>query len=350
MEKLGRKKMVLVALVLVLALTLGITGTAFGAQVVKVIKVYVNGSLVSLTDNPIMVNNRVYVPVRAMSQILNKNVDWDNSAYAVKVTDKQDAATDAKVKELENTITQLKNQLAEKDMQYTILKAQYDALVEESKTKSLSDMEKQLNKSYGKYKNVKFDISLSGKETDITVAIGVDLDDYEDEWDDLSNSKKTSYLQSIVDDLLEEYEDADIEGYIFDSSTKSKPKLVTFTIDSKNKVQAKFKSTSSDLADLEDELNDDYYNYFSGIKLSIELEGDEDDIEFYVYINLDKYEDEWEDLTDNQVKTFMGYIYDDIQDEFDEASITGYVIDSDSDDELAEYYRTSSGSVRFSRY
>ena len=84
MEKLGRKKMVLVALVLVLALTLGITGTAFGAQVVKVIKVYVNGSLVSLTDNPIMVNNRVYVPVRAMSQILNKNVDWDNSAYAVK--------------------------------------------------------------------------------------------------------------------------------------------------------------------------------------------------------------------------------------------------------------------------
>ncbi len=164
MKIMGKKWMYLVTLALIIALTFGLTGTAFGAQVVKVIKVYANGKLLNLTDVPIMHKDRVYVPVRAMSEILGKNVDWDSAAYAVRVTDKPDAATDAKVKELENTITQLKNQLAEKDMQYLILQAQYEALLEEGKTMSLKDMQKQLNKEYDEYRDVEFDITLVVKK------------------------------------------------------------------------------------------------------------------------------------------------------------------------------------------
>ncbi|MGI6331700.1 MAG: stalk domain-containing protein [Zhaonellaceae bacterium] len=287
MKIMGKKWMYLVTLALIIALTFGLTGTAFGAQVVKVIKVYANGKLLNLTDVPIMHKDRVYVPVRAMSEILGKNVDWDSAAYAVRVTDKPDAATDAKVKELENTITQLKNQLAEKDMQYLILQAQYEALLEEGKTMSLKDMQKQLNKEYDEYRDVEFDITLSGKESDITVEIAVDLDDFEDEWDDLSDNNKTKYLQGIVDDLLEEYEDAEIEGYIYDSSTKSKPKLATFTVSSKGKVQLK---SAASLSDLEDDLDDEYYDYFSGITLAVELDGDPDEIEYFVYVNLRTYD------------------------------------------------------------
>jgi len=347
MKIMGKKWLFLVTIALIVAFTFGLTGTAFGAQVVKVIKVYANGKLLSLTDTPMMYKDRVYVPVRAMSEILVKNVEWDSAAYAVKVTDKQDAATDAKVKELENTITQLKNQLAEKEMQYTILKAQYDALVEEGKTMSLKDMQKELNNKYDEYKKVEFEITLSGKESDITVAIAVDLDDFEDEWDDLSDSKKTTYLQGIVDDLLEEYEDAEIEGYIYDSSVKSKPKLATFTVSSKGKVQLK---SAASLSDLEEELDEEYYDYFSGITLTVELDGDADEIEFFVYVNLRNYDQKWRALSDSSVKKLMQYIYEDIEDEFDDAKISGYVIDSDSDDELAEYYFTSAGKEKFTRY
>jgi hypothetical protein len=348
MKLLSNKKMVLVAFVLVIALTLGLMGTAFGAEVIKVIRVYANGKLLSMPEAPVMIKDRVYVPVRAMSEVLGKNVHWDGPSYSVVVTDREDAATGEKVKELEATIAQLKAQLSEKDMQYIILKAQYDALLEEGKTMSFADMEKQLNKEYDEYRNIDFDITLSGKESDIVVEIAVELDDFKSEWNKLSDSRTTTYLQNIVDTLLNEYKDADIEGYIYDSSIRSNPKLVTFTLNSKDKVQ--LKSSSSKLADLEDDLDYWYNDYFSGISFDIELEGDEDEIEFYVYVNMYNYDTKWNSLTNDEVRRLMEYIYDDIEDEFDDADITGYVMDSYYGDQLARYYLTSSGSVRFNRY
>ena len=347
MSFLSNKKIAAVAIALVVVLILGTAGAALAAPVIKVISVFSNGKLLSMTDAPIMVKDRVYVPIRAMSEILGKNVDWDAPAYAVRVSDKPDAATDAKVKELENKITQLNAQLSERDIQYTVLKAQYDALEEKGKTVSLKDMAKQLNKDFSDYRSVEFEITLSGKESDIDVEIAVDLDDYKSEWKSLTDSRKTSYLQGIVDALLKQYEKADIEGYIYDSSTKSKPKLLTFTVSSKGVVQMK---SSADLSDLEEELDDEYYRYFSDIRLSIELDGDSSDIEYYIYVNLRDYEDEWDALSDSIVKKLMSYIYEDIEYEYQDATISGSVIDSYYGDELASYSRTTAGKERFSRY
>ena len=67
------------------------------------------------------------------------------------------------------------------------------------------------------------------------------------------------------------------------------------------------------------------------------LEGDEDDIIFYVDLDYDKYEDEWDDLTNTEIKRFMSDIYDDIEDVFEDAEIEGFVYDISNGDVLFEY-------------
>ena len=348
MKNMRKKVALVLALVLVLAFTLGSVGTAFGAPIAKVIRVFSNGQAVAMDKSPVMINDSVFVPIRAMATILGKNVDWDSAAYAVRVTESATStANAAKIKELENTIAQLKTTIAEKDNKLIILQAQYDALLKEQSGLSFKDMEKQLNKNYGNYRDLEFEIALSGKEKDITVEIGVSMRNYQDEWDSLSSSRKTSFLQNIVDDLLKEYKNADIEGYIYDSYRSSKPKLLTFTLTSSNKVSI---SSKGDLSDLEEELDYNYSNYFRDIRMSLDLEGDEDDIEFYVNVNYSRYGAEWDNLSDTEVEKLMRYIYYDIEDDFEDAVITGYVINSANNKSLAEYSVSSRGAVRFYRY
>jgi hypothetical protein len=92
-----------------------------------------------------------------------------------------------------------------------------------------------------------------------------------------------------------------------------------------------------DLGDLEESLDDEYHNYFEDIELTINLDGDEDNITFYVEIDYDEYSDEWDALTNSEIKEFMKDIYSDIEDEFEDADIKGRVYDTDSDEYLGTY-------------
>ncbi|MGI6777204.1 MAG: hypothetical protein ACOX7R_04030 [Acetivibrionales bacterium] len=136
----------------------------------------------------------------------------------------------------------------------------------------IKDLEDELNDDYGSYRKIKFSIRLSGDEEEVTVKISVDLKKYDDEWNSLTRSRKLSYLQDICDDILEEYEDADIEGYIRDSSKSGTYKLLSFETNSRGKVSIEERGEA--LSDLAEELEDEYYDYFKGIKFdSFELEG-----------------------------------------------------------------------------
>lgn len=345
MFKNKRKTVALLAVALLLAFSLCSTsfaaGTSTPAQIVKII---LNGQQVPTDINPIMQNGSVFVPIRMISTLFNKDVAWDNTLSAVKINDKAGETTkDAEIAALKKQVEELKSQLANKDMQIIILQNQLTA---SDDLMDIDDLEDQLNKDHDEYKDVEFDITLSGDEDDVTVTVDVDLDDFEDEWDDLTTSNKTSYLQGICDDILDAYEDADISGKIRDVSTSSKKTILTFTVSSSGKVSI----DADELSDLEEDLDDYYCDYFDAIDLSIELEGDEDDITYFINVDYDEFEDEWDDLDDTDIKNLMKHIYQDIEDEYDDADITGYVFDTDAEENLAKYYQTSSGTEKFTRY
>ncbi|WP_429842727.1 stalk domain-containing protein [Brevibacillus sp. FIR094] len=123
------------------------------------------------------------------------------------------------------------------------------------------------------------------------------------------------------------------------------------TIDSLNKEISDLKNNKKNnnnnkdddiqdaLDDLEDDLNSDYDDY-KDLKWNISLKGDEDDIDVEIEINLDKYQDEFDDLDDDgDVEALVEDIIKDIwkDKDFEDADITGEIIDSDSDDTIYEF-------------
>ena len=333
------KRIALIIGILFTALMFFPTGIAEGAQntvqaFYKNLKIICNGQAATLTAQPVIINGSTYLPVRALANVLNKNVDWNEAKQEITITDKTNSEVES-----------LKAKLTEKDLQITLLQNQLD----KNKVMDIDDLEDQLIDDYDDYEDIEWKISLKGDKDDVTVRIDIDLDDFDDEWDDLSDSDIEDFLQDICDDILDEFEDADIEGVIRDSSAKKE--LVSFTVNSKGVVKIE---TSSDLDDLEDDLIDEFDELGDIDELDIELDGDEDDITFTVSIDYDDFEDEWDNLDRDDIEVFMLEIKDFIIDEsdldFDDANIQGFIVDSSDGDERMVKMSTSEKFSYYSPY
>lgn len=307
------------------------------------VKIRSNGQEVYTDKEPFIVDGTTYVPVRMIADIFNKNVGWDGTNYIVSITDKPGS-----------DVGYLNMQLVMKDNEIKYLESRIKELEEKEKGSSsdINDLEDDLNYYYDEYKNVNFDITLSESKSKITVKIEFSLKKDRTAWNKLTTKNITSYLQDICDDILDEYPKASITGYFKDSSGTTKSKLYQFTTTSKGKVSLDSEDDDDDddidLRDLEDELNDLFYDHFSGFKVEIELKGDEDNITFNVYMDYDRYDDEWDDLRDRDIEYFMEDVYFEIEYEFEDADIIGYIYDWDGATTLARY--DPSRSTEFKRY
>lgn len=305
------------------------------------VRIIVDGENVTHKVEPFVVDGTTYIPLRVVAETFNKNVEWNASTSTATITD-----------DLTQVDDYYQTEILKRDVEIMNLRSQIERLEEELEdieSVDLDDLEDDLNDDFDEYEDIEFDINLDGDEEEIEVEIEVDLDDYKYEWEDLSERDIEDYLQDIVDEILDVCEDADIEGFIID--TDEDEELVEFTITKRGNVDIEERYDDIDISDLEDDLDDYYYDYFSDIDLYIELDGDEDDIEYIVEIDYDRYEDEWEDLSDNDIEELMADIYYDIEDELGEdADIKGYVYDYSNEEYLARYYLRPSGYEVFSRY
>ena len=72
---------------LILGIIIGATiSTSTIALADNQIKLFINGKQISTDDSPQMINNRVFVPVRVVSENLNCNVQWDQTTSSVIIT------------------------------------------------------------------------------------------------------------------------------------------------------------------------------------------------------------------------------------------------------------------------
>lgn len=237
--KKNHKKLALVIAVMIL--TLSIAQTSFAANAVlnlkatyRNIRVFRNGIQASFSKEPFIVDGTTYVPLRDMSEILDKVVTWDNATSTISIQDKPGQNTQ-----------ELYNQILTQQQTISQLESKIKSLEEKKVEKediSIKDLRKQLVEDHDridKNKNLQIeDIKLSERKGDIEIEIYINLKDtkaYED-WNALKDSKIESFLQNIVDDILDvkQYEDADIEGFIEDEYDDKE--LVSFTIDKKGNV------------------------------------------------------------------------------------------------------------------
>ncbi|MCX7711191.1 MAG: copper amine oxidase N-terminal domain-containing protein [Clostridia bacterium] len=85
------------------------------------------------------------------------------------------------------------------------------------------NMEKELDKEYHDYldsEDVPLYITLSGTKSEPAYMVNIDYRKYDDEWDDISDSKVKTLLSKIFDDIQDEFDsdDDDIDGYVYDTN------------------------------------------------------------------------------------------------------------------------------------
>lgn len=338
MFKTKKKLLALVLGASILALSLGFTGAADAATSTlsvqfKNLKIYFNGQLATLGAQPLIVNGSTYLPVRAMATLMNKTIDWNATTQSITIKDKPDGTVAA----LEAQIVLLKAQLAAKE------------------EVDINDVEDNLNDDYSDFEDLEWEINLSGDEDDVVLTAEVDLGTSGDKstYNDLSSSQLRSFLQKMVDDILDSdgFDDASVTGKIKDSD--SGDTLATFKTNSSDYVTI---TIVNNLGDMEDQLNDDYADVgdlgdIEGILIT--LDGDVDDLVTFtvsVEYSTGTNDDEWDALSDTEIEDYMLAIQEALEDEFSSADVSGRIEDSDNSDARMASITTSGIFSRASSY
>lgn len=177
------------------------------------VKVSYNGTAVTTDIEPFIVNGTTYIPVRMMAGVFNKDITWNGSTYTINVQDRADpriATLQAEIAQKNSQIQSLQQQLEDAE--------DSDDEDDEDVDELIDDLEDDLNDDYSDYQDLEWDISISGDEDDIDVEIEIDLDEYEEEYGDLTTSDIEELVESITEDIWYEFDDADVNGVIIDTS------------------------------------------------------------------------------------------------------------------------------------
>jgi len=352
-----RKSKPLVFLVFIIIFTSIFVTMAQAAPIKKTLGVWFGSIIIKYNDSditakvsPVVINGSTYLPIRNMADLFNKDIKWNKQTNSVLLSDK----TDSSVAALNLQITDLKNQLSSKDI-YTqsllqkinVLEGNSNSTSSDSSSSliSITDLQDNLNDDYDSYKNADFEISLSGDESSVVISIKTNTNN----WFDISTTNQEKYLQDIVNDILDEYENASITGKVKDGSTS----LIKFTVTSDGDINIDSSSIISNLkTTLNSKLKSDYLGTLTGIDnndLEIVVEGDFDKLTFSVNLNLNTYQSKWDALSSSDIKSFMENIYDYISDKnnFEEAEVLGYFYDTAGKDNLAKLYNDGDSFKRY---
>ncbi|KAF6621368.1 hypothetical protein J2W97_003563 [Paenibacillus jamilae] len=328
------KKPVIITAVSALAISGALfSQSTYAAQVTKPIqavynniKIIYNGTEVAsdAKTEPFLLDGVTYIPLKLAGTALDKKVTWDGTNKRVVIADNGVPIDQSTVTALNNQITTLTQELntakaanTTKDATIAQLQKDNQTLKDDASKNSsstLKDLQKQLNKDYSDSYSTNSDITLDGNKSDITVTIEMT----KSRWDDLSDSRKESYLEDIVDDILKEYKDADIEGTVKNSSNRDK--LATFTTNSKGDVTIKKVASSLDSSTIQRNLSDRYGTY-NGVGFDFTVRGDSSEAIVEVYVN----SDDWNKLSNNQKNNLTDGVSDYLKDRQSVSKVVGYV-------------------------
>ncbi|MEK3949845.1 stalk domain-containing protein [Paenibacillus sp. FSL H7-0703] len=328
------KKPVIITAVSALAISGALfSQSTYAAQVTKPIqavynniKIIYNGTEVpaDAKTEPFLLDGVTYIPLKLAGTALDKKVTWDGTNKRVVIADNGVPIDQSTVTALNNQITTLTQELntakaanTTKDATIAQLQKDNQTLKDEASknsSSSLKDLQKKLNDDHSDAYSTNSDITLDGNKSDITVTIEMT----KSRWDDLSDSRKESYLEDIVEDILKEYKDADIEGTVKNSSNRDK--LATFSTNSRGDVTIKKVASSLDTSTIQRNLSDRYGTY-NGVGFDFTVRGDSSEAIVEVYVN----SDDWNKMSNNQKNNLTDGVINYLKDRESVSKVVGYV-------------------------
>ena len=347
------------ALGLTTVLSAGVVDAANYTKTLKAtfrdIKVTYNG-VVKDVPEPFAVDGTTYLPVRAISEVLNAGVNWDAATSTVKITQAPSQNNTAEVDSLKQQLNTATYNLAVAEREVQKLKEQLAEQDNDDTTSSGSDIsdsaiEKTLGiieeEYYDKHRiDWSFDLSKtsSGK---LDLEISYDSRDDETRFNHLSSSSLEDFAEEICETIREYHDDVEITGVITDSRTDWEKGEFTYSKSDKFDMSL----MSDDFADTEQDLYR-YYKKFDNIsyldgndtkKFSVDIDGftvetGSRSIMFTVKVSLSADEKKnWETIisTDKVIKDDMYDMKMDVESDYDKVDVEGQIIDSTSGDTIA---------------
>lgn len=355
------KKRMLIVLITMLVITVGSVAAVYAAtSAVKVTayqgaKIIYNGKELTGTNQPYIINNVTYVPLRLIMENFGKNVSWDAANYKVIITD--GGASSPQQLELSKQVAALQNQNAELQKTITALKAQVAASGKDDISTSdikaaLADAFNGAGDKYFDDSRIKFTFSLTGNKDNLAYTIKMDFGNakkYED-ITDVNDSDIEDFLDDVKKEITSEadrtvFEDAKITGKLIDSDdsndyVKYNGSTYTYSWD---------EDDDTSITDIEEEVADYFKNagdtYFDDdkVEVDISLDGDRNEIEYDVAIDCsDSDFDNIGEIGKTDLKTFLNALKSRINSEinntdFEGADITGSACDDHDSDYEIEY-------------
>lgn len=254
-------------------------------------------------------DSRSYVPVRAIGDLFGIEIEYDNKTHTA-------IMTDAKSKAYEKEIAELKKELQ---------KYKKEEEKKEEKKSDIKEIEKKLNKDYGTYEEVDFDIKLKEGKSRIDVEINMDTRDFRQEvaWNRMGQNNKKRMIEDIVNIITKEFTDVDVYGSIYDSYVKGN--VATFDKKVNKNLSISYdnrpgsNSGNKDRYYLEDIIKDEFGDRKIDRVSMTNFNSSTSTIKFDINFFDDEYNRrEWHRLTDGDIKAMLDvisaeaeYYYDD---------------------------------------
>lgn len=346
--KLFKNKKIIRNISVVFAGTLLLTTAVNAASLTKKIdatyrniKVFYNNQQKTMENEPFIYNNSVYLPVRAVGELVNKDIKWDSASNSVFVADKGGASGD------------LEAQLQSERFENARLAGQVSLL--EKEVKELKEGKKDKEKVTGDIKvtlgyieeffdyehSIDWDFALTETSSRINVDISFDSRVDGRRWDNLSKTQRENFFRDIAREIRVDFKDTTINGKVTDRRTDKT--IGTFSYSKTNSFSYSDDSTTSFSA-LEKDLKK-LITKIDGTNIPIDdivITGNEDNITFTVYVDLYNrtLQNDWADTFQDKSRVIRGdmeYIQEEILRDYRHASVQGFIEDLDSGSTLAKY-------------
>jgi hypothetical protein len=169
------------------------------------------------------VDGRAYAPVRAMADLLGVDIDYDNNTHTVKITDSKEESYKLELEKKNKEIEELKKEVKKLE------EAKKDSVKDDTiNATDLKTLQTSLNRKYGEYEKIEFEVVLKENKNEISIDINTDLRSTKDEqnWLRMKYSDKKYLMEDVVSEVRKAFPNTDVTGSIYDSS--SRKNLYTF--------------------------------------------------------------------------------------------------------------------------
>lgn len=278
-----------------------------------------NGQVKTLSVEPFNVDGTVYVPLRAIGEVMGSSVSWANNTVYITDQTTSTVSYEQEIATKNFEIASLKQQLEIATSELEVYKegtttsSSSSNLTSSAVKTTLSDIVYDYEDKYGI--DWDFDLSIVSSRLNLNVYYS---SRYDDVLDETTLAKRKAFIKAICEDIADSHDGVEIRGTLEDSYKDKE--IASFKYSTSGTFTYEEDDDEYSLSELETYLENRYdeidcFDFDIDIK-SIELEADDDTLMVTLYTDIEDDEDYWNDLTssdEDDLADFFEDIIDDIE-------------------------------------